>query len=225
MARKRQAPEFHPRELECMREGHRLVAGVDEAGRGPLAGPVSVGLAIFHPEFFEAPQPEELAQVDDSKKISEERRDEFAVLLKKHVAFQAVVHVSNRLIDRNGINPCIEFAVGRLYLRAARAGFPPDMLLIDGNYNFKQLPKQFPELRYRSVVKGDSTVFSIAAASILAKTSRDRRMRIHDRMFPGYDLAKHKGYGTAFHREKIGELGVSALHRRSYLRKFLEPQS
>ncbi len=193
-----------------------LVAGVDEAGRGPLAGPVSVGIAVFAPEFFDAPVPADLAALDDSKNLKPAVREQLYDAVRRHALFSAVVHVSSRMIDRLRINPAIEFAIRRVLLRSFAATVLPDVVLVDGNYKLASVRGAFPRLRFESVVKGDSRVFSIAAASILAKVTRDRRMLRYDRLFPGYGLADHKGYGTKRHRERIAGVGPSPIHRRSY---------
>lgn len=193
-----------------------LIAGVDEAGRGPLAGPVSVGIAVFAPEFFDAPVPEDLAALDDSKNLKPAVREELYDAVRRHALFAAVVHVSSRMIDRVRINPAIEFAIRRALVRACCAGVGPNVVLVDGNYKLATVRSAFPGMHFESVVKGDSRVFSIAAASILAKVTRDRRMIQYDRLFPGYGLADHKGYGTKRHRERIAGAGPSPIHRRSY---------
>ncbi len=209
----RTVPAFLPLEAELLLQGRGPVAGVDEAGRGPLAGPVSVGLAILRPPAASgAARP----QFNDSKQLSERAREALYEALPATLLFGACVHVSSRLIDARGINPAIEFAIVRAVRRAELAGQRPGALLVDGTYRLDLVRKEFPDLLIQCIVKGDSRVESIAAASILAKVSRDRRMLRYERLFPGYGLDQHKGYGTARHRSAIRALGPAPIHRRSY---------
>ena len=196
--------------------GGGLVAGIDEAGRGPLAGPVSVGIASFDPEFFEAPVPPELEALDDSKNLKPAVREALYPAVLRHARFAAAVHVSSRLVDRLRIAAALEFAILRSLRRAELAGHAPLTALLDGNYKLPRVRQAFPWLDAHSIVKGDSRVLSIAAASIMAKVSRDRRMERYGKMFPGYGLEQHKGYGTAAHRIAIQERGPCPIHRRSY---------
>lgn len=199
------------------------IAGIDEAGRGPLAGPVSVGIAVFSPEIFSpqfyagaGPDRERFSGLDDSKKVKPDLRDTLFDNVREHARFAAAVHISSKLVDGMRISGALEFAMLRAVARADQAGHRPRVLLIDGNYKLPELQKRYPDIRIECVVKGDSRVFSIAAASILAKVSRDRRMSRYEKLFPGYELEKHKGYGTAVHRARIRELGPCPIHRRSY---------
>lgn len=194
------------------------VAGIDEAGRGPLAGPVSVGITVFPPELFADRQtpPPTLAALDDSKKLKPAVRDDLFGHVRSHAQFSAAVHISSKLVDGMGIAGALEFAILRAMIRADLAGHRPRVVLVDGNYRLPQVRAAFPDVHFESVVKGDSRVFSIAAASILAKVGRDRRMIRYGELFPGYELEKHKGYGTEVHRTRIRELGPCLIHRRSY---------
>lgn len=203
---------FQPYERDCR---SALVAGIDEAGRGCLAGPVTVGFALFTQDFFHKEIPRELSFLDDSKKLSPKKRDLLFDSVKKYCRFYCTIHISSKIIDRIGINPATELAIHRSLLRAEKAGIFPGQIFIDGNYKFPSLDKYKP-MKWQSVIKGDSTVFSVAAASILAKVSRDRRMIRMDKIFPGYELARHKGYGTMLHRKLIKQNGPLAMHRRSY---------
>ena len=188
-------------ERACWAEGFRLVAGVDEAGRGPLAGPVVVAAVILPREW-----PEDIA-LDDSKRMTEAAREiAFGEIRRRAVAYRISV-VSHETIDRINI------------LRATLAGMTnavaglepaPDCVLVDGN--------RAPETRApcRTVVGGDGKSLSIAAASVLAKVVRDRLMIVYDRRYPGWGFAGHKGYPTAAHREAVERLGPSPIHRRSF---------
>ena len=216
MPRKPAEIQYEPFEADALASGARLVAGIDEAGRGCLAGPVAVGLAIFPFDFFSRPVPEPLRGLTDSKLLSPERRDAYLAALPDFTLYQTTVLISSKRIDSEGIMPAIRLAISSCVKRAHDAGVPPDLLLIDGNYKLPQIARDFPGTRYESIVKGDSRVFSIAAASILAKVIRDRRMQRYDALWPGYGLAGHKGYGTQKHRDAIRERGPAPLHRRSY---------
>lgn len=210
-----------------------LVAGLDEAGRGALAGPVSVGLAVFEPALFACDSGRnrealaalhDLEHLDDSKKLSPRRRESLLPFVRRHALYASCVMVSARQVDELGINPAIEKAmillVRRLFRSAARSRSEhrslPLHLVLDGNYRFASLEAEPGIARCQSIVRGDSRVFSIAAASILAKVLRDARMPRYDRLFPGYGFAKHKGYGTEDHRRCMARLGLSPIHRKSY---------
>lgn len=192
---------------------------MDEAGRGALAGPLSVGLVIFERALY-SDWPEELKGLNDSKKITPLGRERLAPLIRKKAAFSTVVHIPNREVDHRGINVVTEMAIMRAIERASHC-CPPDLVLVDGNFRLNQLRAVFPDLTCHSIIKGDSTVQSIAAASILAKVSRDRRMARFSRYFPDYALERHKGYGTALHCDLLRRHGPSVLHRRSYISTIL----
>ncbi len=188
-------------ETELWAQGHTHIAGVDEAGRGPLAGPVVAAAAIL-------PQGWKLEGLDDSKKIADEaRRDELAEAIKRGAVAWAVGVAEAEEIDRLNIRRASLLAMHRA-LQAL--GIQPDYVLLDAF--------TIPEctLPQRGIIKGDALSLSIAAASVLAKTTRDRHMRELDVRFPGYGLAEHKGYGTASHLQAIREKGVLAIHRRSF---------
>ena len=219
---------FLPEELNALDSGYRMVAGMDEAGRGPLAGPVTVGLVVFPEDILRNPLPADLQGVGDSKKLTEKKREKLFQVIPNYARAWAVVHSSNRLIDSIGINPATELALIQAYRRIAhilQLDIAPDrprgrdMLLVDGNYKFKTVEKELAGVDYRTIVKGDSLLLTIAAASIMAKVSRDHRMVKYAAYFSDYELEKHKGYGTAKHRELIKEHGYSSLHRKSYVLK------
>ncbi len=214
--KKASSVEFEPAESGWIDSGKKFIAGVDEAGRGALAGPVSVGFAIFKPDFFSNPRPDELRNVNDSKLISFKMRENIAPVIRRHCLFQSVIHISSRMIDRIGINPAVESALVYAIRRSIRHGFRPDVLLIDGNYTFYRIPTEYPGIISRSIVRGDSRIFSIAAASILAKTTRDNRMIRMARFFPAYSFEINKGYGTKQHVSAIKSFGKTCIHRQSY---------
>ena len=188
-------------ENELWEQGHTHVAGVDEAGRGPLAGPVVAAAAIL-------PKGWKLEGLDDSKKIADEaRRDELAEAIKRGAVAWAVGQADAEEIDRLNIRRASLLAMHRavqsLHIR-------PDYVLLDAF----TIPEC--ELPQRGIIKGDALSLSIAAASVLAKTTRDRLMRELDAQYPGYGLAEHKGYPTASHVQALREKGVLPIHRRSF---------
>jgi len=188
-------------ETELWEQGHTHVAGVDEAGRGPLAGPVVAAAAIL-------PRGWKLEGLDDSKKIADEdRRDELAEAIKRGAVAWAVGQADAEEIDRLNIRRASLLAMHRA-LQAL--GIQPTFVLLDAF--------TIPEctLPQRGIIKGDALSLSIAAASVLAKTTRDRAMRELDTRYPGYGLAEHKGYPTASHVQAIRERGVLPIHRRSF---------
>ena len=193
-------------EREALEQGHALVCGCDEAGAGPLAGPVYAAAVIL-------PLGVEIEGLDDSKKLTEKKREAlFPVIQEKALAW-AVARVEAAEIDETDIlsarMKAMQVAMDQLSLR-------PDFALIDGNRDHgRSFALTTPHC---CIVKGDSLSASIAAASILAKVSRDRFMVEQDRLYPAYGFARHKGYGTAQHREAIARLGPCPIHRRTFLK-------
>lgn len=191
-------------ERELWARGFRRLAGVDEAGRGALAGPVAAAVAILPPD----PQIEEtLRGVRDSKQMTPSQRESWAERLPALLLDFGVGFASPEEIDALGILPATRLAVRRAL---AALSAPPDHLLLD----YLKLPTV--DLPQRSLPKGDRRVLSIAAASVLAKTRRDALMRAYEAQYPGYGFARHKGYGTAAHRAALQTLGPTPLHRRSF---------
>ncbi len=206
--RKQQAKAFESLEIEL---STGLVAGADEAGRGAYAGPLAVGFVVFAREALQD-LPKSLQGVNDSKQLSAARRAELADIIRSQALFSAVVYMSNRRIDREGINVCTEHAL--LYaLKRSRSAVSVEILLMDGRFRFERLAK---EISYRTIIEGDARVFSIAAASILAKEGRDRRMRRYAEILPGWEFERHKGYGTSEHRRILETRDPGPLHRRSF---------
>jgi ribonuclease HII len=184
------------------------VCGVDEAGRGPWAGPVSAGAVILNPDDLPA-------GIDDSKALTHARREALEIEIKARALAWGVGFASVEEIDRLNIL----HATGLAMCRAVEAlAIPPAAALVDGNYRFK-LPCPI-----QTVVKGDSLSLSIAAASILAKTARDRLMVELDSEYPGYGFAGHKGYNAPIHAAALKTLGPCPAHRRSWapIRALLE---
>lgn len=182
------------------------ICGIDEAGRGPLAGPVVVGAVIM-------PQDSMIEGVNDSKKISEKKREKIYEQIIEEAICYSVGIVDQRKIDEINI-----LNATKLGLKIAVEGLKtrPDVILVDAltNLNTCGIP-------YISVVKGDAKNYSIAAASIVAKVTRDRIMREFDEAYPVYGFAKHKGYGTAAHIQALKENGPCSLHRRSFIKNFI----
>ena len=181
-----------------------LLCGVDEAGRGPLCGPVACAAVLLDPA---AP----VEGVNDSKKLSEARREElYEEIVQKALAWKVVLVSAQRIDEVNILNATME----GMAQAVAGLAVKPDLVLIDGN----RIPAGLPAAA-RSVVKGDAASASIAAASILAKVTRDRHMRELDKQFPQYMLAKHKGYGTAEHYALIQKYSIQPFYRKSFLKK------
>lgn len=191
-------------EKEAYSKGYNLVCGVDEAGRGPLAGPVCAAAVIL-------PEGAEIPGLNDSKKLSEKKREQlFPIICEKAIAF-SIAFASVEEIEKYNILNATFIAMNR-----AINGLRPkaDFALVDGN----RVPKEC-YVPVETVVKGDSLSVSIAAASVLAKVSRDRVMIELDKKYPEYNFKKHKGYGTAEHMELIKKYGPSDCHRLSFLKK------
>ncbi len=187
-------------EGEANRQGYRVVVGVDEAGRGPLAGPVVAGAIVLPPGF-------DLPGLDDSKKLSPEKRESFYDRLVQSVEHWAVAEVDVETIDHINILQATRLAMKQA---VEKLSCSPDLVLIDGNQRIDITIEQ------KTLVGGDGRCRSIAAASILAKVSRDRTMLALHQHYPQYGFDQHKGYGTKLHRERIRELGPSPHHRVSF---------
>jgi len=195
-------------ERQCWDSGLRLVAGVDEAGRGPLAGPVVAAAVVFDSSFALRECDGLLRGLTDSKKLSHTRREEFfAILLRDpHVQLASGAAAVDEIEALNILNAT------HLAMARAVAALPciPDHLLIDG------LPVKGLPHAMTPIVGGDSKSLSIAAASVVAKVTRDREMVRYDKMYPEYGFAKHKGYGTQAHIQALLEHGPSPIHRLTF---------
>ena len=192
-------------ENTALREGKRTVCGIDEAGRGPLAGPVFAAAVVLPPGLL-------IDGLDDSKKLSPQKREElFGVIEAKAVAC-GIGFATETEIDEINILQATFLAMKRAYLAL---GTECDLALVDGN--------RMPELGLdtQTIIKGESLSASIAAASVLAKVSRDRLMREIDAVYPEYGFARHKGYGTALHIELLKKYGPCPVHRKTFLKKIL----
>ena len=190
-------------ENQIYNEGYELICGVDEAGRGPLAGPVCAAAVIL-------PRGLDIPGLNDSKKISEKKREELYELIKEKALSYGIAFASVEEIEQHNILAATFLAMNRAI---AQLEPRPQLALIDGNRT------KGIELESRSVVKGDSKCADIAAASILAKVTRDRYMLTMAEKYPQYHFEKHKGYGTKLHYEALREHGPSEIHRLSFLKK------
>ncbi len=190
-------------ENEIYASGISLICGVDEAGRGPLAGPVCAAAVIL-------PRGLDIPGLNDSKKLSEKKREELFDVICREAAAYGIAFAGVEEIEKFNILNATFLAMNRAI---AKLGVMPELALIDGNRNTGI------EINSRCIVKGDSKCADIAAASILAKVTRDRYMYEMAEKYPQYHFDKHKGYGTKLHYEAIREFGPSPIHRMSFLRK------
>ncbi len=192
-------------EQKAVDAGYKVICGIDEAGRGPLAGPVHAAAVVL-------PIGLEIEGLNDSKKLTEKKREQlFDIICEKAIDYSIGVATEQEIDEINILNATF------LAMHRAVEGLKikPDYALIDGN----QYPK-IPFVMEETVVKGDAKSMSIAAASILAKVSRDRFMLEKAREYPQYQFEKHKGYGTKVHYEAIRQYGPSPIHRHTFLKKF-----
>lgn len=206
---KRASPTFDY-EKACHARGFARVAGVDEAGRGPLAGPV-VASAVVLPDGFESPH---FAQLHDSKLLSEATREALFEEICARAAW-GVGQASVEEIDAVNIRQAAWLAMQRAVEDLSARFDTPDFVLIDG-LPFGDGPMPQNNIPYQAIVRGDGKSYNIAAASVVAKVWRDRLMIKADDAFPGYGFAKHKGYPTREHRNTLRRLGACALHRRTF---------
>lgn len=194
------------KEHELLQGGYKLIAGVDEAGRGPLAGPVIAAAVIFPADFVI--EGSGLEAVTDSKKLSEKKRIAlFSIIKEKALALDIAV-VDHRIIDKINI---LQASLLAMKNAVEKLKVKPDYVLVDGSFIIPKL-----EIKQESIIDGDALVFCIAAASIVAKVSRDYLMEELDKKYPAYGFAKHKGYGTKDHMEALQKFGASPIHRRSF---------
>lgn len=184
----------------------RYIAGIDEAGRGPLAGPVVVGIVIL-------PKDSMIEGVNDSKKVSEKKREKvYEDIIAEAIDWSVGIVDQNEIDEINILNAtkkALTMAIENLKVK-------PDLILVDAleKIDTKGIP-------YKSIIKGDAKEYSIAAASIIAKVTRDRIMKQWDEIYPQYGFAGHKGYGTAKHIQAIKEYGPCILHRKSFIKNFI----
>ena len=193
--------------------GHRWVAGIDEVGRGAWAGPLSVGVAVVAPA---SPPPDGLA---DSKLLTEARREALFAPVAAWCRAWAVGHAEPGECDELGMTAALGVAAGRALAQlAGRSGVVPDAIVVDGpaDYVSGAWPGGAPVPHVRTVVGGDKVCISVAAASVLAKVTRDRLMRELSPSFPAFDFDRNKGYPSPVHRRALAGMGLTSLHRRSW---------
>lgn len=192
-------------ENEGYENGYTYIGGIDEAGRGPLAGPVVAAVVVFKPGT-------KIEGINDSKKLSEAKRDELFDIIKEQALDYGIGIVQKDEIDEYNILNATYMAMKKAINCLKKT---PDYLLVDAAH--------VPDvtIEQKSIIKGDSKSISIAAASILAKVTRDSIMYEYDKMYPEYGFASHKGYGTEQHYKAIREHGITSIHRRSFLKNIL----
>ena len=193
-------------ERALLAQGYALIAGVDEVGRGPLAGPV-VCAAVIMPLDSE----KLVVGVDDSKKLSEKKREQLAEEIKKCALAYTIVEIDEKTIDEINILEATKLGMKKAIEDLA---LTPDVVLTDGNMTIDISHKQ------HSVIHGDALSYSIGAASIIAKVYRDNLMDEYAKTYPQYAFEKNKGYGTAAHIQGIKEYGLCPIHRRTFTKKF-----
>jgi ribonuclease HII len=197
-------PTFQ-KELTLLPQGFFTIAGIDEVGRGCWAGPV-VAAAVIFPTRLINTMPKDMPTIRDSKTLSAKQRQTAEIYIKQQTAW-AVGEATPAEIDSIGISKATKLAMQRATLGLS---IPPDYLLFDGRESV-QLP-----IKQESIIDGDATILTIAAASIIAKVYRDTLMTQYDTMYPGYDFTSHVGYGTPRHIAALEKLGISPIHRTSY---------
>ncbi len=198
----------------------RFIVGIDEAGRGPLAGPVSVGAVIYSQESKKFLQKElRVIKNKDSKKLTPEQREiwfkKIKVWKQEKILNYAVTLIAADVIDNKGISFAINAAIKRC-LKNIKADCDSCLVLLDGSL---KAPTEFKN--QKTIIKGDEKESVISLASIAAKITRDKKMHAYAKVFPEYSFDIHKGYGTVLHREKIKKHGISKIHRRSFLKSFI----
>lgn len=192
-------------ENEYKARGYNIICGIDEAGRGPLAGPVYAAAVILPPDCV-------IDGVNDSKKLTEKKREKLFDEIKEKALAYGIASADEKEIDEINILNATFLAMKRA---VDSLSVKPDLALVDGNQ------KPHTGVEEVTVVKGDAKSMSIAAASVLAKVSRDRFMLETAKKYPQYEFERHKGYGTKLHYEKIAQYGVCEIHRRTFLKKIL----
>ena len=191
-------------------EGYKFICGIDDAGRGPLAGPVVVGAAVM-------PRDSKLEWVNDSKKVTEKRREILYDRITEEALAWGVGIISEKEIDElnilNATKKGLHLALGEVIEKLKQK---PDIVIVDALREIDTF-----EIPYQSIIKGDATCYSISCASILAKVTRDRIMREWNEVYPMYDFEKNKGYGTAEHIKALKQYGPCQIHRRTFIKHFV----
>jgi ribonuclease HII len=185
-----------------------LVLGIDEVGRGPVAGPLAAGGVVFEGATY-------IKWLNDSKKITEKRRPIVADDIKEKSLFSTVVFVQATEIDELGIAEALKVAFKQVIFECENSSIIPSTILVDGN------SLDLSDSRVKCIIKGDSNSAAIAAASVVAKVKRDNLMKELDKLFPHYEWASNKGYGTKAHLDAVKNFGLTEYHRRSFLKKYI----
>ena len=198
--------QLKEKENELREKGFKFICGIDEAGRGPLAGPVVVASVIM-------PADSMIEGVNDSKKISEKKREElYKKIIKEAISYGVAIIGQDEIDEVNILNATKK----GLTISLQELTQKPDLILVDALNHIDTLG-----IPYDSIIKGDAKCYSIAAASIIAKVTRDRIMREWDKIYPEYGFEKHKGYGTASHIKAIREFGLCPIHRKTFTKHFI----
>ena len=193
-------------ESELRNKGYKYICGIDEAGRGPLAGPVVVASVIM-------PENSMIEGVNDSKKVSEKKREKlYDLILEKAISYGVGIIGQDEIDEINILNATKKGLTTSLKELTQK----PDLIIVDALTHIDTLG-----IPYESIIKGDAKCYSISAASIIAKVTRDRIMREWDKIYPQYGFAQHKGYGTSAHINAIKEYGPCPLHRKTFIKHFL----
>ena len=193
-------------EKELYKKGFEYICGIDEAGRGPLAGPVVVAGVIM-------PKDSMIEGVNDSKKVSEKKREKlYDIILEEAISYSVTI-IGQDVIDEINILNATKEGVTKV---VEELDVKPNLILVDAltHINTKGIP-------YDSIIKGDAKCYNIAAASIIAKVTRDRIMREWDEIYPQYDFINHKGYGSAKHIQALKEYGPCPIHRKTFIKNFV----
>ena len=196
-------------EKKLWKRGYKKVAGIDEAGRGPLCGPVVAGAVIIRRSDLRKLNiwRSDLHYIKDSKQLSAKKREEFYKILTNHPDIEwGIGLVSEKIIDKINILEATKLAMQKAVQKLTR----PNFLILDGNFSIKSNVPQ------KSIIKADEKVFSCSCASIIAKVTPDKLMQKYDQKYPYYGLASNKGYGTKFHREMLKKHGPSKIHRQTF---------
>ena len=193
-------------ENELREKGFKNICGIDEAGRGPLAGPVVVASVIL-------PENSMIEGINDSKKVSEKKREKlYDLIIEEAISYGVGIIGQDEIDDINILNATKKGLTLSLQELTKR----PDLIIVDALSKINTLG-----IPYESIIKGDAKCYSISAASIIAKVTRDRIMREWDKVFPQYGFATHKGYGTSAHINAIKEYGICPIHRKTFVKNFI----
>lgn len=192
-------------EKKLLEQGYKIIAAIDEAGRGPLAGPVVAACVIFNSDFIGRNL---IGLVKDSKKLSAVKRQELMPIIRQEFLAVGIGTTDHQTIDKINI---LQAAFLAMKKALGQAKIKPDLILVDGGFKIPNC-----SVRQEAIIRGDEKVFSIAASSILAKVARDNLMLAMDKIYPEYGFSQHKGYGTKLHLERLKKHGPCPIHRLSF---------